>query len=248
VNGPDAHPAATAGGGAPAGARWTGSGGWADPTWIAVDEYLTLRLVPDDDALEAALAVSDAAGLPPIAVSALQGRFLNLLVRLVGAKRVLEIGTLGGYSAIWMARGLAPGGRLLTLERNPHHAAVARANLERAGVADRVEVLVGPALETLSTLADRGEGPFDLVFIDADKSNNPLYLRYAVDLARPGAIVVVDNVVRHGTVAETGSEDPDVIGTQEMLNLVAFADVLDATVLQTVGMRGYDGFLVGIVR
>ena len=248
MSSPDAHGSAAADGAPAAGARWAGSGGWADPTWIAVDEYLTLRLVPGDDALEAALTASDAAGLPPIAVSALQGRFLNLLVRLVGAQRVLEIGTLGGYSAIWMARGLPPGGRLLTLERNPHHAAVARANLERAGLADRVEVLVGPALETLATLAAIEDRPFDLVFIDADKTNNPLYLRHAVDLARPGAVVVVDNVVRHGTVADAESENPDVIATQEMLNLVAFADVLDATVLQTVGLRGYDGFLVGIVR
>jgi predicted O-methyltransferase YrrM len=242
INGP-ATPA-----GGDAGAHWTGSGGWADPAWIAVDDYLALRLVPGDDALEAALAASSEAGLPPIAVSALQGRFLQLLVRLVGARHVLEIGTLGGYSAIWMARALTPDGRLVTLESSPRHAAVARANLERARLADRVDVLVGPALENLPTLPGRGYGPFDLVFIDADKANNALYLRYAVDLARPGAVVVVDNVVRHGTVADVDTANPDVLGIQEMLNLVAVTDTLDATVLQTVGSRGYDGFLVGIVR
>jgi predicted O-methyltransferase YrrM len=231
----------------PAG-RWTGSGGPADSLWDAVDDYLAARLVPEDAALEAALDGSAAAGLPPIQVSPLQGRFLHLLARIAGARQILEIGTLGGYSTIWLARALLPGGRLVSLEVSPHHAEVARRHLERAGLTDKVEVVVGPALDTLPTLAERGYGPFDLVFIDADKPNNPHYVRRALDLARPGAVIVVDNVVRHGTVADLDSASPEVIGTQEMLNLVAFSGAMDATVLQTVGIKGHDGFLIGIVR
>ena len=228
--------------------RSTGSGGPSDPRWDQVDEYLALRLLPPDDALDAALEASTQAGLPPIQVSPLQGRLLTLVTRLAAAREVLEIGTLGGYSTICLARGLAPGGRVVTLERSPHHADVARRNLDRAGLSDRVEVVVGAALDTLPTLPSRGYGPFDLVFIDADKPSNPLYLRHAIDLARPGAVVVVDNVVRHGTVADVDDPHPDVAGTQEMLNLVAFSGALDATAVQTVGLKGYDGFLFGIVR
>ncbi len=228
--------------------RSTGSGGLSDPRWDEVDEYLALRLLPADDALDAALEASSAAGLPPIQVSPLQGRLLTLVARLTGAREVLEIGTLGGYSTICLARGLAPGGRVVTLERSPHHADVARRNLDRAGLADRVEVVVGAALDTLPTLPSRGYGPFDLVFIDADKPANPLYLRHAIDLARPGAVVVVDNVVRHGTVADADDPHPDVIGNQEMLNLIALSGALEATAVQTVGVKGYDGFLIGIVR
>lgn len=228
--------------------RSTGSGGLSDPRWDQVDEYLALRLLPADDALDAALEASSVAGLPPIQVSPLQGRLLTLVARLAGAREVLEIGTLGGYSTICLARGLAPGGRVVTLERSPHHADVARRNLDRAGLSDRVEVVVGAALDTLPTLPSRGYGPFDLVFIDADKPANPLYLRHAIDLARPGAVVVVDNVVRHGTVADTDNPHPDVLGNQEMLNLIAFSGALDATAVQTVGVKGYDGFLIGIVR
>jgi predicted O-methyltransferase YrrM len=230
------------------GARWTGSGGPADPLWDAVDDYLAARLVPQDPVLEATLEGSAAAGLPPIQVSPLQGRFLHLLARMVNATQILEIGTLGGYSTIWLARALLPGGRLVTLEASRHHAEVARRHLDRAGLADRVEVVVGAALETLPTLPGLGFGPFDLVFIDADKPNNPHYVRRAIDLARPGTVIVVDNVVRHGSVADVDTTNPDVLATQEMLNLVAFSGAMDATVLQTVGVKGHDGFLIGIVR
>lgn len=228
--------------------HWAGSGGWADPRWEQVDDYLGERLLPHDEVLEAAVADSASAGLPPIQVSPLQGQFLHLLARAAGARRILEVGTLGGYSTIWLARAVGPQGRVVTLEVSEHHAVVARRNLERAGVADRVEIVVGPALETLPTVAVRGEAPFDLVFIDADKPNNPHYLRAALDLARPGTVVVVDNVVRHGSVADPDDASPEVRGTQEMFNLAAQVDNFDATVLQTVGVKGYDGFLIGYVR
>ncbi len=230
------------------GGHGAGSGGRAERRWEDVDAYLEQRLLRRDAALEAALADSVAAGLPPIQVSPLQGEFLALLTTASGARRVLEIGTLGGYSTIWLARAVGPHGRVVTLELLDRHAEVARANLERAGVADRVEVVVGPALETLPTAAVRNEGPFDLVFIDADKGNNPYYLRWAIDLARSGAVIVVDNVVRHGTVADPDNSGDDVRGTQEMFNLAAQIEGFDATVLQTVGVKGYDGFLLGRVR
>lgn len=226
----------------------TGSGGPVDPRWARVEDYLSLRMVPDDAALSDAIDDSLEAGLPAIQVSPLEGQFLHLLALTVGARRILEIGTLGGYSTIWLGRALAPGGTLVSLEISPVHAEVARRNLQRAGLADRVRIMTGPALDSLRALAERDDEPFDLVFIDADKPNNPHYLTRALDLARPGALVVVDNVVRHGTVADVDSADPDVCGTQEMLNLVAFSELLDATVLQTVGSKGYDGMLVGRVR
>lgn len=228
--------------------RWTGSGGLAEPLWDAVDDYLAGRLAPADPALQAAAAASLAAGLPQIQVSPLQGQFLHVLAGAVRARQVLEIGTLGGYSAIWLARALPPDGRLVSLEYSDRHAGVARANLARAGLADRAEVLVGPALETLPTLTRRGYGPFDLVFIDADKPNNAHYLRWAIDLCRPGAIIVVDNVVRHGTVADPTNDSPDVVGTREMIELAAAEPRLTATVLQTVGTKGHDGVLIGRVR
>lgn len=226
---------------------WTGSGGYADPLWERVDDYLAVRLLPGDEALDAAVAESTAAGLPPIQVSPLQGKLLQLLARLSGAREILEIGTLGGYSTIWLARAVPAGGRVVSLELLPEHAEVARANIARAGLEDRARVLVGPALETLPTLRGLGYGPFDLVFIDADKGNNPLYLRWAIDLARSGTVIVVDNVVRHGTIADPDDASDDVRGTQEMFNLAAQIDGFDATVLQTVGVKGYDGFLIGRV-
>jgi predicted O-methyltransferase YrrM len=234
--------------GATPGGHWTGSGGWTDPRWEQVDAYLAERLLPRDTALEAAVTDSAAAGLPPIQVSPLQGQFLHLLARAVDARRVLEIGTLGGYSTTWLARAVGPHGRVVSLELLERHAEVARHNLARAGVGDRVEVVVGPALETLPTVAVRNEGPFDLVFIDADKPNNPHYLRAALELTRPGGLIVVDNVVRHGSVADRGSTSAEVRGTQEMLEVAARAEGFDATVVQTVGVKGYDGFLLGYLR
>jgi predicted O-methyltransferase YrrM len=230
------------------GLHWSGSGGRADPRWEKVDGYLAERLLPQDAVLDAALADSAAAGMPPIQVSPLQGRFLHLLARASGARRVLEIGTLGGYSTIWLARAVGPTGRVISLELLEHHAEVARRNLERAGLAEQVEVVVGPALETLPTVGVRGEGPFDFVFIDADKANNAHYLRAALELSHPGTVVVVDNVVRHGTVADPDNASPDVRGTQEMFNLAAQVPGFDVTAIQTVGIKGYDGFLIGYVR
>jgi predicted O-methyltransferase YrrM len=211
--------------------------------WNEVDAYVTERLVGEDPVLAAALADSAAAGLPPIAVSAPQGKLLQLLARAIGARAVLEIGTLGGYSTIWLARGLAGGGRVDTLEVNPRHAEVARANLARAGLADVVEVRVGPALDTLPTLT----GPYDLVFIDADKRSNPDYVRHAVRLTRPGGLVVVDNVVRGGALVDPANTSPDVAGTRATYEVLAAEPRLDATAIQTVGTKGYDGFAVALV-
>ena len=196
-----------------------------------------------DPALDVALAASSAAGLPPHDVSPLQGKLLELLARLQGARAILEIGTLGGYSTIWLARALPAGGRLVTLEANPRHAEVARANVERAGFADVVEVRVGAAMETLPTLA----GPFDLVFIDADKRSNPEYLEWALHLTRAGSLIVADNIVRGGAVADARSDDPSVVGVRRFLELVAAEPRLTATGVQTVGEKGHDGFVLALV-
>jgi predicted O-methyltransferase YrrM len=217
-------------------------------TWQAVEDLFTEKLIGSDPALEAAEANSETEGLPPIQVSPTQGKLLTLLVRLAGARSILEIGTLGGYSAIWMARALPDDGRLITLEVNPHHAEVARTNLEHADLASRVEVRVGPAVESLAALAKEDRPPFDLVFIDADKQNNPAYFSSAVGLCRPGALIVVDNVVRDGGVADPTSVDPSVLGTRRLLEAIAHDHRVDATAIQTVGSRGYDGFLVAMVR
>ena len=211
--------------------------------WDAVDGYYSGLLVGPDAALDAALEASDAAGLPQIAVSANQGKLLHLIARVRGARRILEIGTLGGYSTIWLARALPADGQLVTLEYDAKHAEVARANLARAGLADRVDVLVGAALDTLPTL----EGPFDLVFIDADKPNNPDYFRAALGLCRPGSVIVVDNVVRGGRVADPTSSDPSVVGSRALAELMAAEPTVDATMLQTVGAKGYDGFALALV-
>jgi predicted O-methyltransferase YrrM len=215
--------------------------------WAAVDAFFADRLAPPDAALEAALAANAAAGLPPHDVSPLQGRFLEILVRLTRARRVLEIGTLGGTSTIWMARALPADGRIVTLEADPHHAAVARANFARAGVSGQVELREGPALESLSALAHaRGEG-FDLVFIDADKPSNPEYLALALALTRAGGVIVADNVVRDGAVVDEGSADARVQGVRGFVDLVAAEPRLVATALQTVGVKGWDGFVLALV-
>ncbi|MFE5886568.1 O-methyltransferase [Streptomyces hydrogenans] len=218
-----------------------------NPQWNDVDAYVTDLLVPADEALTAALADSAAAGLPEIAVAPNQGKFLHLLARVQGARRILEIGTLGGYSTIWLARALPADGRLITLEYDPRHAEVARGNLARAGLADRVEVRTGPALDTLPLLEKEGAGPFDLVFVDADKANNPHYVSWALKLSRPGTLVVVDNVVRGGRVAAPDPSDPAITGTRAMFELVANEPRLDATALQTVGAKGHDGLLIARV-
>ncbi len=215
--------------------------------WADVDAYLEDVLMPPDPELAAALAAGQAAGLPPIQVSAPQGRLLHLLVRTRGARSVLEIGTLAGYSTIWMGRALPPDGRLVTLEIDPAHAAVARSNVERAGLAGIVEVLLGPALQTLPRLAAEGAGPFDLVFVDADKPGNAAYVGWALRLTRPGSLIVVDNVVRDGKVADADSTDPAVLGSRRLVELLAAEPRLDATVIQTVGSKGYDGFALALV-
>ncbi|MFK3735569.1 O-methyltransferase [Streptomyces sp. NPDC088090] len=218
-----------------------------NPQWNDVDAYVTDLLVPADEALTAALADSAAAGLPEIAVAPNQGKLLNLLAQVQGARRILEIGTLGGYSTIWLARALPADGRLTTLEYDPRHAEVARGNLARAGLADRVEVRTGPALDTLPLLEEEGAGPFDLVFVDADKANNPHYVTWALKLSRPGTLIVVDNVVRGGRVAVEDPSDPAITGTRAMFDLVAHEPRLDATALQTVGAKGHDGLLIARV-
>ena len=212
-------------------------------TWDAVDAWVEGRFVPEDAALEGALTASEAAGLPSIAVSAAQGRLLELLVGISGARSVLEVGTLGGYSTIWLARGVGPGGRVLTLELEPHHAQVATANLEAAGVSDVVEVRVGPAAESLAALTET----FDFVFIDADKPSTPTYFTEAVRLSRPGTVIVVDNVVRGGAVADPQSSDAGAPGIRAFAEIVAHDPRLRGTAIQTVGRKGYDGFAVVVV-
>jgi predicted O-methyltransferase YrrM len=216
--------------------------------WSEVDDYLDAALLPPDAALEAALAASSAAGLPAIQVSATQGKLLELLARIRGARRILEIGTLGGYSTIWMARALPEDGLLVTLEADPRHAAVATANLARAGFGDRVQVRVGKALDTLPGVEADRLGPFDLFFIDADKANIPEYMRWAMHLASPGAVIVVDNVVRGGQVADAASDHPHVEGARRLIDMLSVEPRLDATVIQTVGSKGYDGFALAVVN
>jgi predicted O-methyltransferase YrrM len=211
--------------------------------WADVDRYINETLVRPDESLDAALEESEAAGLPAISVSSAHGKLLLLLARLVSAKRILEVGTLGGYSAIWLARALAPGGRLITLEALEKHAAVARKNIARARLGEVVEVRVGAALETLPKL----EGPFDLSFIDADKQNNAEYFRWALKLSRPGSLIVVDNVVREGRVIDARSRDSAVQGVRKLNDLIASEARVSATAIQTVGVKGYDGFAVALV-
>jgi predicted O-methyltransferase YrrM len=211
-------------------------------TWTAVDHYLAPLFAPSDPALDAAVEASAAAGLPAIQVSAAQGRLLQLLAQANGSRRILEIGTLGGYSTIWLARALPVRGTLVTLEYDPRHAEVAKANIARAGLAGRVTVRVGAALETLPQLAAEGAGPFDFAFVDADKEHMAEYVDWAIRLAAPGALIVADNVVRDGAVADAASTDPRVLGVRRMLAQVAADPRVTATVIQTVGAKGYDGF------
>lgn len=212
--------------------------------WNAVDRFFDQMLVGAGPALEAATKASAAAGLPEIAVAPNQGKFLMLLARISGARRILEIGTLGGYSTIWLARGLSKGGHVISLEANPHHAEVARANIEAAGLSGIVEIKTGAAADILPGIA----GPFDLFFIDADKPNNPVYFDWAVKLSRPGSIIVVDNVVRGGGVADAASKDAGVVGTRDMFQRISSDPRLSATAIQTVGIKGYDGFLLAVVN
>jgi len=215
--------------------------------WTDVDRYFGGLLGDTDDGLEATLRASANAGLPAIQVSPLQGKLLHLLARAVGARRILEIGTLGGYSTTWLARALPPDGRLLSLELEPRHAEVARASIAREGLADRVEIRVGPAADGLTQLAREGGPPFDLVFIDADKPAYPEYLEGAVRLSRRGTMIVADNVVRRGDVADPASPDPNVRGVQRMTERMARDARLSATVVQTVGVKGYDGWALALV-
>ena len=218
-----------------------------DTDWTAVDDYIVEKLLgaePPQGALEA----NAAAGLPPIDVSPAQGKFLYLLAKATGSQRILEVGTLGAYSTIWLTRALPAGGSLVTLEIDPHHAEVARANLDVAGVGDRVEVRVGAALESLATLAREQAAPFDFVFIDADKEHNADYVRGAIGLARPGALIVVDNVVRDGRVLDERSADRNIRGTRRLFDMLADEPRLEATAIQTVGAKQWDGFIVAVVR
>ncbi len=215
--------------------------------WTAVDQYLTETLVAPDAALDAALADSEAAGLPAISVTPNLGKFLYLLARLQGAKNILEIGTLGGYSTIWMARALPAGGRLVTLEVDPKHAEVARKNLARAGVADLVDLRLGKALDLFPGVAADMQAPFDLVFIDADKPNNPEYFARSLELSRVGTMIIIDNVIRNGAVVDAQNSDSSVQGVRRMNEMIAADPRVTATALQTVGSKGYDGFALVLV-
>ena len=215
--------------------------------WAAVDRYFTDLLVSSDVALEAALASSAAAGLPAINVSPTQGKLLHLLARAIAARNILEIGTLGGYSTIWLARALPEGGRVISLEADARHAEVARSNFMRAGLDDVVEVRLGMALDTLPGLAAEGREPFDFVFVDADKPNNAAYFDWALRLSHPGSIIVVDNVVRGGEVIEDDSDSPTVQGVRRFLERLAAEPRVCATAIQTVGNKGYDGFTIALV-
>jgi predicted O-methyltransferase YrrM len=215
--------------------------------WTAVDRYISEALIPADPALEEALKASKKAGLPAIAVTANQGKFLMILAQAIGARSILEMGSLGGYSTIWLARALPPEGKLITLEADAKHAEVAQANVANAGLADKVEVRLGRALDTLPELALEGIAPFDLIFIDADKGNYPGYLEWALKLSRPGTLIIGDNVVREGKVIDRDDPDPSIQGVRQMNEIIAAEPRLTATAIQTVGSKGYDGFMIAIV-
>ncbi|MEP9367001.1 O-methyltransferase [Xanthobacter sp. VNH20] len=216
--------------------------------WSRVDDYIVETLVPADPTLQAVLEASAAAGLPAINVSPAQGQMLALFARMVNARRILEIGTLGGYSTIWLARALPAGGQVVTLEADSRYAEVARGNFERAGVSERIDLRVGRALDTLPEVAHDSVGPFDLIFVDADKPNNPEYLLWALHLSRPGTLIVWDNVIRDGEVADAGSGDPRVQGVRRLFDLLAEDPQLCSTAIQTVGSKGYDGFALTLVQ
>lgn len=216
--------------------------------WNAVDDYVVGALFEEDEALAAAVKASDDAGLPSIQVTAPQGRLIALMAKMQGAKRILEIGTLGGYSTIWLARALPSGGRLITMEIDPKHAAVARENIARAGVADKVELRVGDARQLLGELEGENQPPFDFFFIDADKPSNPVYFEAAMRMSRPGSVILVDNVVRDGKVADRSSTDASVGGVWRLNELMAADKRVEATVIQTVGVKGYDGLAIALVN
>ncbi|WP_157217561.1 O-methyltransferase [Flavisphingomonas formosensis] len=220
----------------------------AERDWYGVDDYISRKLASGDEALDAALAANAAAGLPAIDVSAPQGKLLGLYARMIGARHILEIGTLGGYSTICLARALPADGRLVTLEIDPHHAEVARSNIAHAGLADRVDIRVGPARRTLDAMRVAGEGPFDLVFIDADKPSNPDYFAAALAMARSGTVIICDNVVRDGRVIDAQSTEPAIVGTRALFDILASDARVDATAIQTVGSKGWDGFAIAIVK
>ena len=217
----------------------------SDALWRQVDSYIDQSLLSHDAALELALQDSEAAGLPAIAVSPAQGKFLSILAQAIAARRILEIGTLGGYSSIWLARALPADGRLLSLEAAPLHVEVAQRNIVRAGLADKVEIRLGRALDLLPALADAG--PFDLIFIDADKRHNPDYFAWALRLARLGSVIVVDNVIRGGAVLDDQSSDPDIVGTRRLYQALAAEPRVRASAIQTDGSKGYDGFAIALV-
>lgn len=216
--------------------------------WAAVDEYVSGLLAPHDQALGAALSAAQEAGLPPIQVSPPQGKLLSLLAKTVGARRVLEFGTLAGYSTIWLGRALPAGGRLITLEAEPAYAEVARKSIARAGLDDVVDLRVGPALDALPALAAEGAGPFDLTFIDADKVHSPDYFAWSLEHSRPGSLIVVDNVVRDGTLAEADSDDATIQAQRRLHEMLAAEPRVSATTIQTVGIKGYDGFTVALLE
>ncbi len=220
----------------------------ANDVWSRVDDYLAGQLLPADPVLTAVLRSSEAAGLPAISVSPTQGKLLQMLARLCSARNILEIGTLGGYSTIWLARALPRGGRLITLEADEKHAAVAKANIARAGLDAVVEMRLGPALTSLPTLASEGRAPFDLVFIDADKVNTPGYFDWALKMTRPGSLIIVDNVVRAGAITEAETSDASVQGMRRFFDLIKGESRVSATAVQTVGAKGYDGFAVVMVE
>jgi predicted O-methyltransferase YrrM len=215
--------------------------------WKAVDQYITDQLIPADPVLDEAQAANAAAGLPAIDVAPNQGKLLHLLARVAGARRILEIGTLGGYSTTWLARALPEGGHLITLEADAKHAEVARRNIARAGLDQIVNLRLGAALDTLPQLVEEGEGPFDLVFIDADKQNIPSYLTWALKLSRKGTLILIDNVIRDGEVIDASSDDPRVQGARRLFDMLKSEPRLQATALQTVGSKGYDGFVMAVV-
>jgi predicted O-methyltransferase YrrM len=215
--------------------------------WKDVDRYIADRLIPSDPVLDEVLSANAAASLPTIDVAPNQGKLLHLLARIAGAQKILEIGTLGGYSTIWLARALPEGGRLITLEANAKHAEVARSNIVRAGLENVVTLRLGAALDTLPQLVQEGEGPFDFVFIDADKPNIPRYVALALKLSRKGTLIVVDNVIREGKVIDAASDDANVQGARRLFDMLAAEPRLEATALQTVGSKGYDGFAIAMV-
>jgi predicted O-methyltransferase YrrM len=219
----------------------------AEDQWTEVEQYFSKRLLPSDPILESALEACATAGLPAISVSPNEGKLLQILAQIVGAHSILEIGTLGAYSTIWLARGLRAGGHLITLEVDPKHADVAQVNVSRAGLQDVVEVRIGNALEIIPQLSAQRRGPFDLIFIDADKQNIPTYFEWALKLSRPGSVIVVDNVVRSGAVIDANSTDPSVQGVRRFIELLGAESSASGTAIQTVGSKGYDGFAIVLV-